>query len=66
MRHPDAQMGKTEVEVEEKRDQNKEAKEITSSWSLAASFLHTEVDLGWQSSRLRRMEVGSCVLGSSP
>lgn len=40
MRHPGAQMGKTELEVEEKRDQNKEAKEITPSWSLAISFLH--------------------------
>lgn len=66
MRYPGAQMGKTEVEVEEKRDQNKGAKENTPSWSLATSFLHTEVDPGWLSSRLRCMEVWSWVPGSSP
>lgn len=66
MRHPGVQMGKTKVEVEEKRDQNKGAKENTSPWSLATSFLHTEVDPGWLLSRLRCIEVWSCILGSSP
>lgn len=66
MRHPGAEVGKTEVEVKEKRDQNEEAKADAPSWSLAASLLHTEVDPGWLSSRLRCLGVWSWVLGSSP